>query len=109
MTYDGHVVFATQRGLVGVVPRDPARFTLANLKTQNLNDGGCTDTGSGVERVSNSVAIDERGGIFVVTSKRMHGLRRDGTHLRRDWAARYEVGGEATGVRLDAGSDRPRT
>jgi hypothetical protein len=104
MTYDGHVVFATQRGMVGIVPRDPARFTLANLETQNLNDGGCADTGAGVERVSNSIAIDERGGIFVVTSKRMHGLRWDGTRLRRDWAARYEAGGEATGARLDAGS-----
>lgn len=104
MTYDGHVVFATQRGMVGIVPRDPARFTLGNLKTQNLNDSGCTDAGAGVERVSNSIAIDEQGGIFVVTSKRMHGLRWDGTQLRRDWAARYEAGGEATGVRLDAGS-----
>ncbi len=94
MTYDGHIAFASEGGAIGVVPRQLERLDAAHLKTLKL----CG------EIVSNSISADETGGIYVVTSKRMHKLQWDGKTLRSAWAAGYETGGPATGVRLGEGS-----
>ncbi len=95
LTYDGKVVFATNNGLVGLMERD---FT--NLITYQFPNG---------EEVSNSIACDENGGIYVVTSKKMYRIQWTGAELTTDetkngWIADYEFGNSATGIRLGDGS-----
>ncbi len=95
MTYDGWIAFATKQGTVGVVSRD-----LKEYKLLSLEDGGT---------VSNSIAVDEDGGIYVVSSKKMHRVQWTGTEVTLDpalgaWSADYDVGeGQASG-RLGEGS-----
>jgi len=105
MTYDGQIAFASERGAVGVVPRDLERLDAAHLKALQLNAGHCDESDNGkLEIVSNSISADERGGIYVVTSKHMHRVQWDGATLRDGWTADYATGGAATGVRLGEGS-----
>jgi hypothetical protein len=95
LTYDGKVVFATNNGLIGLLNRD---FT--NLIIYRLADE---------ETVSNSIACDENGGIYIVSSKKMYRVQWTGTELTTDenkngWIADYEFGGTASGIRLGDGS-----
>jgi hypothetical protein len=94
MTWDGMLTFATSHGLVGVVSRnfDEAFYYRFPAGEQN----------------SNSIACDENGGIYVVTDKNMYRVQWTGSELTIDpdkggWSAGYETG-EASGVRLGAGS-----
>ncbi len=106
MTYDGMVAFATEQGVVGVVPRQPERMTADQVVTVSLNGDRCTDEDPDLEIVSNSVAADEDGGIYVVTSGAMHSVDWDpeaGT-LSLTWTAGYETGTGRSAIRLGAGS-----
>ena len=94
MTWDGMLAFATSHGLVGVVSR--------------LFDEAYYYRFPADEQISNSIACDENGGIYVVTSKNMYRVQWTGSELTIDpahggWSAGYETG-EASGVRLGAGS-----
>jgi hypothetical protein len=109
MTYDGYVAFATEQGVTGTVPRQPARMTDANLRTVNFNGARCGDASvptEQLEEVSNSIAADEDGGIYVVTSKRMrrvdHDARRN--RLTSTWSAPYNAGTGQSPIRLGLGS-----
>lgn len=97
MTYDGYVAYASERGAVGVVPRELERFDADHLRHVQLGKD-CND-----EIVSNSISADEDGGIYVVTSKAMHRVQWDGRRLRKRWRAEYETG-LGGGVRLGDGS-----
>ncbi len=103
MTYDGHVAYASERGAVGVVPRDVAQLKPENVKVLQLNAGRCDDDTASLEIVSNSISADEDGGIYVVTSKRMNRVDWDGSALKLGWSAPY-ASGAASGVRLGDGS-----
>ncbi len=104
MTYDGRIAFATENGVVGTVPRDPALMNAANLRTISLNGPDCSGGPDGVlETVSNSIAADEQGGIYVVTSHAQYRLD-DGPALGVTWRAGYAGAGESGGGRLGAGS-----
>ncbi|MBK7976531.1 MAG: hypothetical protein IPK07_25765 [Deltaproteobacteria bacterium] len=99
LTYDGHIAFASAEGVVGVLTRD-----LSGLQTVRLGDAASP------EQVSNSIATDEDGGLYVVTSRFMHRVQWTGTALTSDpsagaWTSTYETGSAdpATG-RLGAGS-----
>ncbi len=96
MTYDGMIVIANEQGMVGVVSRD-------------FNESYFVKVGDG-EVVSNSVAVDENGGIYLVTSERMHRVQWNGNELTLStdsgaWSADYETGPQnpSTG-RLGPGS-----
>lgn len=94
LTYNGYVAFATAGGLVGVVDRN-----FSDFKTIHLNN----------EEISNSIACDEDGGIYVVTDKKMYRVQWTGTELSIDeskggWAAIYEAGSSSGGIRLGNGS-----
>jgi hypothetical protein len=109
MTYDGEVAFATEQGVVGVLPRRPEAMDPASVVTISLNGDDCTRTAvptEDLETVSNSIAVDEDGGIYVVTSRRMHRVqRRPGADdLSVAWTAPYESGGTGSAIRLGAGS-----
>lgn len=97
LLWDGHLAFVTKKGVAGVVKRD---FT--GLQTIVL--------GAGDEEVSNSIAADEQGGIYIVTSKAMYRVQWTGQQLSVDeaagaWRTSYDSGTAGTGGgRLGAGS-----
>ncbi|MCG8672643.1 MAG: hypothetical protein MI867_24790 [Pseudomonadales bacterium] len=99
MTYDGYIAIATKRGTVAVVSRDFSEFRYVWL--------GESETG---EEVSNSIAVDEDGGIYVVTSEKMYRVQWTGSELSLDpatgaWASTYENGADVqVPGRLGAGS-----
>ena len=95
LTYDGWVAFATSGGTVGVVARDFSDYRLLQLGPD--------------DEVSNSIAVDEQGGIYVVTSQKMYRVQWTGTELTLDpaagaWTADYEAGGDPAAGRLGKGS-----
>ncbi|WP_323792301.1 hypothetical protein [Nocardioides sp.] len=105
MTYDGHLAFATENGVVGVVPRRPGRMNNKHLRTLSINGKDCAGGRNGeVETVSNSIAADEKGGIYVVTSHAMYRINWNGKRLSTRWRSVYEGAGGSGGGRLGAGS-----
>lgn len=91
MTWDGHVVLSTISGAVAVVDREfrrPPRWLRL--------DG---------EMITNSFAVDDAGGIYVVTDQRMHKLVWTGERLSQDaadgaWSSPYErADAELGGIR----------
>lgn len=107
MLHDGHVAFATKYGQVGVVPRYPEAMCGENIVSHSLNGAACADASvdsAALEQVSNSIAADENGGIYVVSSNAMYRLDWDGQSLTRSWRADYAGAGGSGGGRLGAGS-----
>jgi hypothetical protein len=98
LTYDGYVAFATKQGTVGVVDR---YFSEAHFVQLGDAQG---------EEISNSIALDEEGGIYVVSAKKMYRVQWTGTELTLDeskggWESDYETGDDSSGGgRLGAGS-----
>ncbi|HEY9160055.1 MAG TPA: hypothetical protein VIS94_03090 [Desulfomonilia bacterium] len=95
MTYDGMLAFATNNGLVCVLSRS---FEKGYYLMPGEDD-----------EISNSIACDEKGGIYVVTSRKMYRVQWTGTELSTDeakggWIADYETGGDQSGIRLGNGS-----
>lgn len=97
LLWDGNIAFATRDGKAGVIKRD---FT----QVQGLT------LGAGDEQVSNSIATDEQGGIYVVSSKAMYRVQWTGATVSLDpatgaWRTEYNAGTAGTGGgRLGAGS-----
>lgn len=105
MTYDGHIAFATENGVLGVVPRQPDRMTAEHLRTSSINGDDCAAGPDGdPETISNSIAADENGGIYVVTSHAMYRIEWDGEQLTQAWRSSYAGAGGSGGGRLGAGS-----
>lgn len=95
MLYDGHLVYVTQNGLVGVINREFSSATYFQLPNEDV--------------ISNSIAVDEEGGIYIVSSKKMYRVQWTGSALTLEeneggWSAEYEIGSDVGGVRLGAGS-----
>jgi len=94
LTYDGMIAFATSNGTIGVVSRsfeDPVLLYL------------------GQEKISNSIAVCENNGIYIVTDKSIYRVQWTGIKLTQDttqgaWRVAVETGGDATGIRLGSGS-----
>jgi hypothetical protein len=101
--YSGEIAFATVNGVVGVVP--PDRFDAGHVAVHALNTPAqCAAGGDAIEGISNSVAADEDGGIYPVSTKAMYRIDwRDG-RLTRRWRTPYKAGGASGGARQDAGS-----
>jgi hypothetical protein len=96
LTYDNHVAFVTTHGLVGVVGAD---LNPASARFLRLSGEG----------VSNSIAVDETGGVYVVTDHAMHRVQWTGERLSLDpadgaWTAAYDTGGSQSDIRLGGGS-----
>lgn len=110
MTYDGYIAFATELGVVGTVPRQPKKMKKKNVRTLYFNsEQKCADESiptDQLEEVSNSIAADENGGIYVVTSKRMRRVNHDAdtNTLTKAWKARYNAGNSTSPIRLGLGS-----
>ena len=81
ITYDGYIAVAMP-GLIGVTDREFKKFWYAALPG---------------ESVENGIAVDDAGGIYVVTSKQMRKVVWTGRALSTDeqdgaWAAPYDIG-----------------
>jgi hypothetical protein len=91
MSFDGRLVLSTVSGAVAVIDRD-FRGPASWLRL----DG---------EMITNSFAVDDTGGIYVVTDQRMHKLVWTGERLSQDeadgaWSSPYErAGGSLGGIR----------
>lgn len=88
LLWDGNIAFATRDGKAGVIRRD---FTQVQGVT----------LGDGTEQVSNSIATDEQGGIYVVSSKAMYRVQWTGSAVSLDpatgaWRAEYNAGTAGT-------------
>ncbi len=85
MMYDGMISFATTAGRVGVVSRDFSDWHVL-MVNQEPDEG-----------LYNSIAADEDGGIYVVTTRKMYRVQWTGDELTQDeaagaWSASYEHG-----------------
>ena len=107
MAADGRIAFATELGVVGVVPRQPARMTAEELQVLSLNGDACTDPAvedDQLESVSNSIAADEQGGIYVVTSAAQYRVDApDGAAPTLTWRAAYPTDDAAGGTGIGGG------
>lgn len=106
MLPDGLVAFATEQGVVGVVPRQPDRMTAEHLRTFSINGARCADSSvpaGDLETVSNSIAADEHGAIYTVTDAAQYRHSASAAGVQQVWRAEYETGA-GTGVRLGDGS-----
>lgn len=96
--WDGKLAFVTRGAVVGVVSRDFKEVHSVKL-------------GTGEDEVSNSIATDEQGGIYVVSDKAMYRVQWDGQRVSTDpatgaWRSAYDTGstsGNGSG-RLGSGS-----
>lgn len=88
MMYDGYLSIATKRGTIAIISRDFSEFHYLQLGDNELG-----------EEVSNSFAVDEDGGIYVVTSEQMYRVQWTGEKLSLDetdgaWQSAYENGAD---------------
>lgn len=95
--WDGKLAFVTRSAVVGVVSRDFKEVHSVKL-------------GTGQDEVSNSIATDETGGIYVVSDKAMYRIQWTGQQVSTDpatgaWRAEYNTGTVGNGSgRLGSGS-----
>jgi len=105
LTYDGHLAFATELGNLFVIPADPDPDGLGDVPVVSTNEDCATADEADLEIVSNSIAIDEAGGIYLLTSAAMYRFNWDGSTLSRVWRAEYESAAEVPSpIRLGPGS-----
>lgn len=105
LTYDGYLAFATELGNLFVISPDADPENLGEIPVVSTNDNCATADEADLEIVSNSVAVDENGGIYVLTSAAMYRFDWDGSRLARRWRAAYESSEEVPSpIRLGPGS-----
>jgi hypothetical protein len=90
LTYDGMLATVTSRGLVVVASREGA--VLATLRLD------------GALEVSNSLAVDETGGIYVVTHRFVHKVQWTGERLAEVWRTAYPTDDFQAPGRIGKGS-----
>lgn len=105
LTYDGSLAFATELGNLFVISPDADPDNLGDIPVVSANEGCGTTDPADLEVVSNSIAADESGGIYLLTSAAMYRFDWDGSTLTRAWRAAYESADEAPSpIRLGPGS-----
>lgn len=105
LTYDGQLAFATERGNLFVIPPDADPDDLGEIPVISTNQDCATADEAALELVSNSVAVDENGGIYVLTSVAMYRFDWDGRALSLAWRAKYQTAEEVPSpIRLGPGS-----
>jgi hypothetical protein len=91
MTYDGFFAFATNTGRTGIVTRDGRVIADVQLFPGTLD-------------VSNTIAVDEAGGVYVLTDKNLQKLRWNGATLTHVWSVAYRSDDFHAPGRLGKGS-----
>lgn len=105
LTYDGHLAFATELGNLFVIPSDADPDNLGDVPVTSTNQDCANADEADLEIVSNSIAVDENGGIYVLTSAAMYRFDWDGSALSLGWRAGYQTAEEVPSpIRLGPGS-----
>jgi hypothetical protein len=108
MLPDGNLAIVTKQAAVGVIPSDAVGMDAANLVAlPSENGAACTDplvADDDLETVSNSIAADENGGIYVVTNAAVIKYQWDGTSLTKVWRTEYLSDPPFSVLRLGPGS-----
>jgi hypothetical protein len=105
LTWSGQIAYATTHGAVGVFPDDPKRMDAAHVKATTVTPRStCTAGNPAREEVSNSIAADEHGGIYTVTSAAQYKHVFDGRKIRQAWRVKLATDGYQGGVRIGPGS-----
>ncbi len=105
LTWDGQIAFATQYGSIGVFPDDPAKMDAAHVHSATVTPRStCTAGNPAREEISNSIAADEHGGIYTVTSAAQYKHVWTGTTIRQAWRVKVASDGYQGGVRIGPGS-----
>ncbi len=105
LTYGGYLAFATELGNLFVISPDVDPNNLGDVPVVSTNENCATADEADLEIVSNSVAVDENGGIYVLTSAAMYRFDWDGSELTQAWRAEYESADEVPSpIRLGPGS-----
>ncbi len=104
LTFDGQLAFATELGNLFVIAADVDPDDLGPIPVVSTNPDCANANPASREVVSNSIAADENGGIYLVTSAAMYRFDWDGTSLRQAWRAEYETVPQPSPIRLGPGS-----
>jgi hypothetical protein len=105
LTYDGSLAFATELGNLFVLSPNADPDNPGDIPVASANDNCKTADPADLEIVSNSVAADESGGIYLLTSAAMLRFDWDGSMLTRSWRAEYESAAQSPSpIRLGPGS-----
>ncbi|MDH3817161.1 MAG: hypothetical protein OES21_01025 [Myxococcales bacterium] len=105
LTYDGHLAFATELGNLFVIPADVDPDDLGEVPVVSTNENCATADAADLEIVSNSIAVDEAGGIYLLTSAAMYRFNWDGSTLSMVWRAAYDSAEDVPSpIRLGPGS-----
>lgn len=91
LSYEGELVSVTNRGLVAVTSREGQVVAALRLPGEGLD-------------VSNSLALDEQGGIYVVSSRFVHKVKKQGNRLVESWRSAYPSDDFSAPGRLGKGS-----
>ncbi len=105
LTFDGKLAFVTELGNLFIVSPDADPDDLGEVPVISANQSCSSADPSTLEIVSNSLAADEDGGIYVLTSAAMYRFDWDGSTLSRAWRSEYRVADEVPSpIRLGPGS-----
>ncbi len=105
LTYDGHLAFATELGNLFVIASDADPDNLGDVPVISTNQDCANADEADLEIVSNSIAVDENGGIYVLTSAAMYRFNWNGSALSLGWRAEYQTAEEVPSpIRLGPGS-----
>jgi hypothetical protein len=105
LTYDEQLVFVTELGNLFVISPDADPDDLGEIPMISANEDCAAADPDDLEIVSNSVAADEDGGLYVLTSAAMYRFDWDGSALSHAWRAEYEVAEDVPSpIRLGPGS-----
>ncbi len=92
LTYDGWIVFNTTKGMVGAIKLDFSQIKTFQIPLDN-----------GEIAWHNQFAIDEDGGIYIVTTKKMVRLNWKNQELALGWQSAYDFVGDGPTSTLPGG------
>lgn len=105
---DNYLALISEQAVLSVIPADEASLEAANvISLPSENGADCANLGipsEDLETVSNSIAADENGGIYVVTEAAVIKYQWDGTTLSKVWRTEYESDNPFSVLRLGPGS-----
>ncbi len=89
LTYDGYLAFVTEFGNLFVISPDADPDNLGEVPLISTTENCAAADEADIEIVSNSLAIDEAGGIYLLTSVAMYRFDWNGKELTPVWRSEY--------------------
>lgn len=103
--WNGSIAYATVYGTVGTFPVDVASMSPESVKATTVTDRGtCTEGNQAREEISNSIASDEKGAIYTVTSQAQYKHTFNGSEVKQAWRVKVPTDGLQGGIRIGPGS-----